>query len=142
MVNPHHVVIETYVVLSIINAFLGLGTEIYQESEPTESLRSPFNSFPLGSNFTQLDADGTTDSLTNPANSTGDPIPWVTNAAADFTATIDVILEFTKFFTAGFVIQLLTTMGFPGEWLLIVTVPLAIYVMYMTFVMITNRLGN
>ena len=143
MVNPHHVVIEVYVVLSIINAFLGIGTEIYQEAEPTESLRSPFNAFPLGSNFTQLDADGTTESLTSPSNHTGGVIPWTTpDLLASFAAVIDVILEFTKFFTAGFVIQLLITLGFPGEWFLIVTVPLAIYVMYMTFVMITNRLGN
>lgn len=142
MVNPHHIVIETYVLLAIINAFLGVGTGIYQESQPTDSLRSPFGGFPLGSNFTSLDTDSVIDEITLPTNSTGDPIPWVTNALADFTATIDVVLEFSQFFTAGFIIQLLDTLGFPSEWLLIITVPFGIYTMYLVFVMITNRLSN
>lgn len=142
MVNPHHTVIEAYVLLSVINAFLGIGQGIYQDEFPTESIRSPFTQFPLDDSFPELNATGVTENMTNPTNSTGDPIPWVTNALADFTATIDVILEFTQFFTAGFIIQLLNSMGFPGDFLFIVTVPLAIYVMYMTFVMITNRLGN
>lgn len=146
MANPHHVVIELYVLLAIVNAFLGVGQGIYQDEYPTESIRSPFSGFPLGSDVnpevSQLDPSGVTGNLTNPTNSTGDPIPWVTNAIADFTATIDVILEFTNFFTAGYVIDLLDSIGFPADFLYIVTVPLAIYVMYMTFVMITNRLGN
>lgn len=142
MVNPQHTVIELYVLLSVVNAFLGLGTDIYQEAEPTSSLRSPFNAFPLGSNFTGLDPDSTTEEIIQPTNSTGDPIPWVSDIFQDFNALIDALTEFTAFFTAGFVIQLLTTMGFPAGWLYLITVPLSFYVMYMTFVMVTNRLGN
>ena len=54
MVNAHHTVIELYVLLSIINAFLGVGTEIYQQSDPDASLRSSFNSEPLGTEFTLI----------------------------------------------------------------------------------------
>lgn len=142
MVNPHHVVIEIYVILSVINAMLFVGTGIYQEGHPTESLRSPFTGFPLGSDFPELNSTGLTEELTNPTNSTGGIIEWVIDGISDFTATIDNIIEFVQFFTAGYVIDLLNGLGFPADYLYIVTVPLALYVMYMTFVMITNRLGN
>ena len=142
MTTPHHTVIEIYVVLSVINIFLGVGTGIYQEAQPTSSLRSPFNAFPLGSEFTNLNTTGLIYNMTNPTNSTGDPLDWVISGISDFTAIIAVVLEFVKFFTAGFVIDLLNSMGFPADFLYLVTVPLFIYVMYMTFVMITNRLGN
>lgn len=142
MANPHHVVIEMYVLLSIINAFLGISQGIYQDAHPTESIRSPFTGFPLGSDFPILDSEGVTLNMTIPTNSSGGVITWVSNAMANFEATIEVILYFVQFFTAGFIVDLLTSMGFPGGFLLIVTVPMALYVMYMTFVMITNRLGN
>lgn len=146
MVNPHHVVIEAYVVLAIINAFLGVGQGIYQDAYPTESIRSPFNQFPLGSQInpevSQLDTDSLTLNMTNPTNSTGSPIDWVIGGVADFEATIDVILTFVQFFTAGFIIDLLNSMNFPADFLYIVTVPFGLYVAYMTFVMISNRLTN
>ena len=142
MAQANQIVIEAYVLLAIVNAFLGVGTGIYQESEPTDSLRSPFTAFPLGNNFTTLDTDSVIGNITNPVNTTGDPIPWVSSAIADFTATIDVLLEFSQFFTAGFILQLLDTVGFPADWLLIITVPFGIYTMYLIFVMITNRLSS
>lgn len=142
MAQSYQIVIEAYVLLAIVNAFLFVGTEIYQESQPTDSLRSPFTAFPLGSNFTSLEIDSVILEITTPTNSTGDPIIWVQNFFIDATATIEVLLEFSQFFTAGFIIQLLNTIGFPADWLLIVTVPFGIYTMYLVFVMITNRLSN
>ena len=140
--QAHHVVIEIYVLLSIVNAFLFVTTGIYQEGEPTSSLRSPFTGFPLGSDFPELDSEGLIENMTNPTNSTGGIIEWVQDAISDFTAIIDILLEFVQFFTAGYIIELLSGLGFPAVYLYFITVPLGLYVMYMTFVMITNRLGN
>ena len=140
MASPHHVVIELYVLLSVINAFLGVGTGIYQMAEPDSSLRSPFNGAPLGDQFTQLDTNTVIDDITIPVNSTGGIIGWVQNGIADFTATINIVLEFSKFLTAGYLIDLISTIGFPAEWVYLVTVPFAIYVMFTIFTMVTNRL--
>lgn len=134
--------IEFYALLLIMNAFLGVVTTVYQESEPTSSLRSPFNAFPLGSNFTGLDTDTTTNELITPTNSTGSPISWFSDIYENFEATITNILLFVSFFTAGFIYQLLDTMGIPEIFWIIVGAPMGLYGMYMTFVMITNRLGN
>ena len=147
MPAPHHVVIEVYVLLAIVNAFLGIGQGIYQDAFPGESIRSPFDQFPLGDqidpqvsqlNTTQLQAN-----LTSPTNATsGNPIDWLIGGAANFGATIEVILNFVKFFTAGYIIDLLVSLNFPGGFLYIITVPMGLYTAYMMFVMITNRLGN
>lgn len=134
--------IEFYALLILLNAFMGVVTEVWQEDEPTGSLRSPFNAFPLGSNFTGLDTNSTTGSLITPTNSTGDPISWWTDQFENFQATITNILTFVSFFTAGFLLQLFTTMGIPEIFWIIVTAPIGLYLMYMTFVMITNRLSN
>ncbi len=142
MPSPHHVVIEVFVVLTIINTFLGVGQMIYQSEHPSESIRSPFTSFPLASEFPELNATNVTQNMITPTNSSGGVIEWVVDAIADFTATIDVILEFTQFFTGGFIAELLTSFGFPEEFRVIIVVPMSIYTMYMIFVMITNRLGN
>ena len=142
MAQAYHVIIEAYVLLAVINAFLGIGTGIYQESQPTDSLRSPFTAFPLGSNFTELDTESVILEVTTPTNDTGGPIDWAVNSIANFNAVIDSVITFSQFFTAGFVLQLLDTLGFPYEWGLLVTVPFGIYTMYLVFVMITNRLSN
>lgn len=134
--------IEFYALLIIMNAMLGVVTGAYQEGEPGESLRSPFNAFPLGSNFTGLDTNTTTGELIAPVNGTGDPIAWYDNITENFEAMITTILSFVSFFTAGFILQLFITMGIPSVFWVIVTAPLGLYLMYMTFVMITNRLGN
>jgi len=134
--------IEFYALLLIMNAMLGIVTTAYQEDDPSNSLRSPFTAFPLGSNFTSLDTDTTTSELIAPTNSTGDPIAWYDTIYENFEASITAVLNFVSFFTAGFIIQLFDTMGFPTEYLLLLTAPLGLYLMYMTFVMITNRLGN
>ncbi len=134
--------IEFYALLIILNAGLGIVTGAYQEGNPGESLRSPFNAFPLGSNFTGLDTDTTRDEIIAPVNSTGDPIAWFSDALENFEAMITAILTFVSFFTAGFILQLFTTMGIPEVFWVMVTAPLGLYLMYMTFVMITNRLGN
>lgn len=139
----YKVVIEVYVVLSVINAFLGVGQGIYQDAFPSQSIRSPFTSFPLGSEFPELNTTGLILNMTNPTNSTGGIIEWVQEFASDFTAIIDVILDFVKFFTAGYIVDLLIGgIGFPAFLLQIVLIPVGIYLAYMTFVMITNRLGN
>ena len=135
--------IEFYALLLIMNAFLGIVTTTYQEEDPTNSLRSPFTAFPLGSNFTSLDTATTTAELQAPVNATsGLPIPWFDDIYEDFKAQITVVLTFVSFFTFGFITQLVETMGFPTEFMLILTAPLGLYLMYMTFVMLTNRLGN
>jgi len=142
------IVLELWVCLTIVNVFLGLTQTAYQEGFPGESIRSPFNQYPLGSDLiTQRDqvindTQGLSDNFTNPTNSTGFEIPWVSDAISDFTAIIDIILDFVAFFTGAFIINLLTSMGLPASFLYIVTVPLGIYSMYMIFVLITNRLGN
>ena len=142
MVSPHHTVIEVYVLLAIVNAFLGVGQMIYQESQLAESIRSPFTSFPLASDFPELNSSGVILNITKPTNSTGGIIEWVSGAIANFEATIDILLEFTQFFTAGFIIDLLVSLGFPDEFYIIIGAPMGIYTMYMVFVLITNRLGN
>ena len=134
--------IEFYALLLIMNAFLGVVTLTYQEEDPTNTLRSPFTAFPLGSNFTSLDTETTTNELIAPTNSTGSLIIWFDDIYDNFEASITAILTFVSFFTFGFITQLVTTMGFPAEFMLILTAPLGLYLMYMTFVMITNRLGN
>ena len=134
--------IEFYALLLIMNAFLGVVTLTYQQEDPTNSLRSPFTAFPLGSNFTSLDTATTIDELQAPTNSTTSLIPWFDTIYENFEASITVILTFVSFFTFGFITQLVNTMGFPSEFMLILTAPLGLYLMYMVFVMITNRLGN
>ncbi len=79
--------IEFYALLLIMNAFLGIVTTTYQEEDPTNSLRSPFTAFPLGSNFTSLDTATTTAELQAPVNATsGLPIPWFDDIYEDFKA--------------------------------------------------------
>jgi hypothetical protein len=134
--------IEFYALLIILNAFMGVVTETWQEDKPGDSLRSPFNAFPLGSNFTGLDTTTTTNELISPVNGTGDPIPWYDTIFENFEAMITATLNFVSFFTAGFVLQLFETMGIPQIFWIIITAPIGLYLMYMTFVMITNRLGN
>jgi len=134
--------IEFYALLLIMNAMLGIVTTAYQEDDPANSLRSPFTAFPLGSNFTSLDTTTTTNELIAPVNGTGDPIAWFDDIYENFQASITVVLNFVSFFTAGFIIQLFDTMGFPTEYLLVLTAPLGLYSMYMIFSMVTNRLGN
>ena len=138
--SPQHVVIELFVVLSILNASLGVFTLIYQESEPTSSLRSPFNAFPLGNNFTQLDTNTLTDDITGPTNSTGDPILWVTNTLQDFNATIEVLYSFSAFFTLGFLVQLLSTLGLPDGFEIVISIPFAVYSAIMIFSIFTGGL--
>lgn len=134
--------VEFYALLLIINAMLGVTTEIYQEAEPTESLRSPFNAFPLGSNFTGLDTDTPTEEIIAPSNSTGSPISWFYDIYENFQAMITSITVYVDFFTAGFIYDLFETIGIPEIFWIIVGAPLGLYLMYTTFVMITNRLGN
>lgn len=134
--------IEFYAVLILLNAGLGVVTGIWQEEYPSDSLRSPFTGFPLGSNFTGLDTDTTTNEIIAPVNGTGSPIPWFDTIYENFEAMITGILTFVSFFTAGFMLQLFDTMGIPDVYWIILTAPLGLYLMYMTFVMITNRLGS
>lgn len=148
MSATYTIVIELYVCMSIVNAFLGITQITYESEFPGESIRSPFNQYPIasdlagGSEDTITIVNDTTAEFSNPTNGTGFVIPWVTDAIADFTATIDIILGFVGFFTGSYIIDLISSMGFPAGFLYIITVPLAIYVMYMVFVLITNRLGN
>ena len=121
---------------------LGIVSGAYQDEDPTNSLRSPFTSFPLGSNFTGLDTDTTTEELIAPVNGTGSPIPWFDDIYENFQAIITGALNFVSFFTAGFILQLFETMGIPDVFWIMVTAPLGLYLFYMTFVMLTNRLGN
>lgn len=138
--SPQHVVIELFVVLSILNASLGLFTLIYQESETGATLRSPFDSRPLGNNFTQLDTETLTLDITGPENSTGDAIPWVANALQDFSATVRVLYSFSAFFTLGFLAQLLSTLGLPDGFEIVISIPFAIYSAVMIFSIFTGKL--
>lgn len=143
----YKVAIEIYVMLAVINAMLFIVQDAYQDAFPGEQLRSPFTGFPIGSTLedpqtTNDRADELILNQTNPTNSSGSPLDWVIDGLSDFTAQIAVILDFVKFFTAGYIVDLLDSMGFPGGFIYLATVPFAIYVAYMTFVMITNRLGN
>ena len=146
MVNPHHVVIEVYVVLAVVNSFVGITQDIYGDAFPGESIRSPFGSqFPISSSVnpevSQLDIDGLQANLTAPTDS-GNPIDWVIGGASNFAASIEILLDFVKFFTAGYIVDLLTSLNFPGQFLYIITVPMGLYTAYMMLVLITNRLGN
>src|SRR3990167_867884 len=137
MVATYTIIIELYVCLSIVNAFLGITQIAYEEGNPGESIRSPFNQYPIATDLSGVseqvieDTEGLTANFTDPTNSTGFTIPWVTDAISDFTAIIDILLDFVGFFTGSYIIDLVNSMGFPGDFIYIVTVPLAIYVMYM-----------
>ena len=142
MVNPRHVVIEIYALLTTVNVFLGTVTTIWQQEDPSNTLRSPFSVFPLGGNFSVPDAANLTNTILTPVNGTGAELSWWDGIFVNFQTVYVAILSFTKFFTGGFIIDLLNNLGFPSGFLYIITAPLAIYVSYMIFVMITNRLGN
>lgn len=142
MASVQHVVIELFVILLVVNSFLGVFTLIYQEKEPTSSLRSPFNTYPLGGNFTSLDVKTTTDKITRPTNSTGSVISWVDGFSQNFNATIETIYVFSAFFTLGFLTQLLSTLGLPDHFEIIIGVPFAVYSMIMIFSIITGRLRD
>jgi len=118
--------IEFYALLIIMNAFLGVVTGAYQESDPTNSLRSPFTAFPLGSDFTGLDTGSTTNELIAPNNGTGSPIQWYDTIYENFEAMITATLTFVSFFTAGFILQLFTTMGIPSIFWVIITAPIGL----------------
>jgi len=141
----YRVVIEIYVLLSIINAFLGVVQNIYEEGNPGHSLRSPFTGYPLAQTFTTLNTTGLQANLTQPFNSTSSStIPWIAKASdafQSFVSQINGILTWLKFFTAGYLIDLLTGIGIPSAFLQIVNIPIAFYLCYMVFVMVTNRLG-
>lgn len=133
--------------LAIINAMLFIVQDTYQSGNPGEQLRSPYSGFPIGATLenpatTNSRVSSATLNATNPTNGSGGVIGWVIDGLSDFTAQIAVILGFVKFFTAGYVVDLLNSMGFPANFIYLATVPFGIYVLYMTFVMITNRLGN
>ena len=146
MVNPHHVVIEVYVLVAIINSFLGITQEIYSEAFPGESIRSPFDQTPLSGGVdpevSQLDLAMLQQNLTDTAGDPGNPLDWIDRGVEGFAATFDAINTFVKFFTAGYIVDLLDGIGYPGQYVYIVTVPLGIYTAYMIFVLITNRLTN
>ena len=141
MANPHHVIIEIYVVLTIVNVMLGTVAGIYEDGTEGD-LRSPFSQLPLGSDFEVPDAANLTSKIANPINGTGTELFFWDGIFQNFEAVFTSILEFVKFFTGGFIVDLLNNLGFPADFLYVITAPLAIYVSYMTFVMITNRLGN
>lgn len=146
MVKPHHVVIEVYVLLAVVNTFLGITQEIYSDAFPGESIRSPFDQTPLSSNIDSeaslLDVTGLQQNLTDMAGGPDNALGWIGGAAEGLAATFDAINTFVKFFTAGYVVDLLDGMGFPGQYVYIISVPLGIYTAYMIFVLITNRLTN
>lgn len=142
----YRIVIEIYVLLSVMNVFLGIGTSLYQEKDPTGYLRSPFTGYPLiGIIPTPLNAQQQTGNLTASINTTsGFKIPFIsqaTDAFQSFASIWNGIIRFSNFFDLGYTINLLNSTGFPSGFLYIVTVPVAIYTFYMVFVMITNRLG-
>ncbi len=142
----YRIVIEIYIILSVMNVFLGIGTQLYQEDHPLSSLRSPFTGYPLVGIIPQtLPAQQATANLTASINVTsGFKIPFIsqaTDAFQSFASIWNGIIRFTNFFDLGYSISLLNAIGFPAGFLFIVTVPLAIYIFYMVFVMITNRLG-
>lgn len=129
-----------------MNVFLGVGQGIYQQDHPTGSLRSPFTGYPLAGIIpTPLSAQQATANLTQSINTTsGSKIPFIStisDAFQSFASTWNAIIRFTNFFDLGYSINLLNSIGFPGSFLFIVTVPLSIYMFYMAFVMISNRLG-
>ena len=134
--------IEFYALLLIMNAFLGVVTGLWQEDNPDSSLRSPFGGYPLGSDFAGLDTNTTTNEIIGPTTTTDGPLSWFNEGVENFQASITAILTFVSFFTAGFILQLFETMGIPEFFWILVTAPMGLYLMYMTFVMITNRLGN
>lgn len=146
----YRVIIEIYVLLLCINAMIFVTQEEYQSGNPTGVLRSPFTGYPLASTLPTLTninnnialAQG---NITTSTNSTsGFKIPIISSASDAFQAAANVfnaVITFVKFFSAGFIIDLLNGIGFPSIYLYIVTIPLGFYLLYMIFVLISNRLG-
>lgn len=142
----YRIVIEIYIILSVMNVFLGIGAGLLQMKDPTETLRSPFTGYPIIGIIPQtLPAQQATANLTASINTTNNiKIPFISQASDAFQSFASIwngIIRFTNFFDLGYTINLLNGLGFPPEFLYIVTVPLAIYIFYMVFVMLTNRLG-
>lgn len=142
----YRIVIEIYVILSVMNVFLGVGQGLYQQDHPLSSLRSPFTGYPIAGIIPDtLPATQAKNNLTASLNTTnGIQIPFISQASdafQSFASIWNAIIRFSNFFDLGYTINLLNAIGFPASFLFIVTVPLAIYTFYMLFVMISNRLG-
>lgn len=144
MADSKSVAIEVFVVVAILNAFLGVGQEIYSEGFPGESIRSPFTKEPIGENIdgpvSSLDLPTLQDDLINPTDEDGNILDWVAGNFANFGAVVEVITTFIKFLVGGYVVDMLVGgLGFPGNFAYIFTVPLTIYTIHLLVSLLTNR---
>ena len=144
MPDSKTVTIEVFVVVAILNAFLGIGQDIYSDAFPGESIRSPFSKEPLGENIdaevSGLDLQKLEEDIVAPTDDSGNPLDWVTGNFANFQAVIEVITTFIKFLVGGYIVDLIVGgVGFPGHFAYIFTVPLSIYTIHLLVSFITNR---
>ena len=144
MPDSKTVTIEVFVVVAILNAFLGIGQDIYSDAFPGESIRSPFSNEPLGENIdaevSGLDLQKLEEDIVAPTDDSGNPLDWVTGNFANFQAVIEVITTFIKFLVGGYIVDLIVGgVGFPGHFAYIFTVPLSIYTIHLLVSFITNR---
>ena len=144
MPDSKTVIIEVFVVVSILNAFLGIGQDIYSDAFPGESLRSPFSKEPLGDS---IDANVPNPDLQNIQNriaeiTDGDngPLDWISDGIANLQVVAEITTTFIKFLFGGYIVDILVDgVGFPGHFAYIFTVPLSIYTIHLLVGFITNR---
>lgn len=144
MADGKTVTIEVFVVVAILNAFLGIGQDIYSEAFPGESIRSPFTKEPISDSVdaevSGLDLQNLQGSLVEPTDDSGNPLDWVAGNFANFGAIVEVITTFVKFLVGGYIVDLIVGgIGFPGHFAYIFTVPLTIYTIHLLVGLLTNR---
>lgn len=146
----YRVVIELYCVLLFVNIFIGVVQTEYQSGNPTGVLRSPFTGYPIASTLPTVTAINdniilTQGNITNNINHTsGVRIPFISTASDAFQSIASIfnaVITFIKFFSLGFLIDLLNGLGFPAVYFYIVTIPVGFYLLYMIFTMVANKLG-
>lgn len=146
----YRVIIELYAVLLIVNIFIGVTQTEYQSGNPTGVLRSPFTGYPIASTLPTVSAINNTiivsqnNILGNINYTSGTTIPFISTVSDAFQSIASIfnaVITFIKFFSLGFLIDMLNGLGFPSVFLYIVTIPVGFYLLYMIFTMVANKLG-
>lgn len=135
----YKVILEIYGVLFSVNAMIGIFQFYYNGAFPGNYLRSPVDQSIL-TTATLPDTSTLILNATNPLNSTGSPIDWVIQSAQNFTGILSGLLDFFNFIAGGFIASFLSSLGLPGNVVILLVLPLGLYALYTIIVAITNRL--
>ena len=137
MAAPHNIIIEIYAVMFAVNIMVAVGADIYGEGTggSIRQLLGQDEISNLEENVEQIGIGNLTQNIRG--DDEGD---WVSNAIQSMSQTFNTILYFVDFLLAGHITTLLTSLGFPGEFLILINVIMGFYTAYMILVLVTNRL--